>query len=78
MLLNRDIDEFRLLWEFETGTTRFIGIFFAIFDLVCCRNISKETHKLLDPDKPSVVKSLSFSRVIMRKLKARIYEFEIF
>ena len=32
-------------------------------DLVCCRNIWKESHKLLDPNKLSVVNSLGFSRV---------------
>ena len=32
-------------------------------DLVCCGNIGKETHKLLDPEKLSVVNLLNFSRV---------------
>jgi len=38
------------------------GCVYPSIDLVCCRNIWKETHKLLDPDKLSVENSLSVSK----------------
>jgi len=39
------------------------GRFYPSIHLVCCGNIRKETHKLLDPDKISVGNLLSVSQV---------------
>jgi len=41
-------------------------------DSVCCGNIWTETHKLLDPDKLSVITSLRFSRVNLQTQSSKI------
>jgi len=49
--------------EQELGPNSSKGRVCLSIDLVCCGNVWKETHNLLDPDKLSVGKSLSFSQV---------------
>jgi len=47
----------------DLGTGKTQGCVCQTINLVCCGNLWKETHKLLDPDDLCVVNSLKFSRV---------------